>query len=45
MKEELVWVDDYNNIVPEERATHLIIRELNDEGELTRETFVTLDPL
>ena len=43
MREELIWLDDNWKITSEKRATQLIIREVNEDGTLKTETFVTLD--
>lgn len=44
MTDELIWLDDKRKIVSEEKATQLIIREVNSKGVMIRETFVSLDP-
>ena len=39
---EMIFLDDNNNIVPEEKATHCVIRECKKDGTLVAETFGTL---
>lgn len=39
MKKEVIFLDKDKNIVPEEKATRVVIRETNKKGELMRETF------
>lgn len=43
MKNEIVYFDNDNHIVDEEKATKAIIRELDENGNLVRETFGTID--
>lgn len=40
MKSEIFYLDDDNNIVSEENATHAIIREYDKSGNLVRENFM-----
>ncbi len=39
-KNEIVYLDDNNNIVEKEVATHAIIREYDENGNLINETFM-----
>lgn len=40
MKSEIFYLDDDNNIVSEENATHAIIREYDKSGNLVKENFM-----
>lgn len=42
-KSEIIYLDDNRNIVPKEKATKAIIRELDSDGNLVREIFGTID--
>lgn len=39
---EMIFLDDNNNIVPEEKATRGVIRECRKDGTLVAETFCSL---
>ena len=43
LKSEISYLDDNNNIVDEEHATHAIVRELDENGNLVRETFLVVN--
>ena len=40
MKSEIFYLDDDNNIVSQENATHAIIREYDKSGNLVNENFM-----
>lgn len=42
-KVETVYLDDDNNIVEPEKATRGVIRELDENGDLVRETWGTFE--
>ena len=42
-KVETVYLDDNNNIVEPEKATKGVIRELDENGDLVRETWGTFE--
>lgn len=42
-KVETVYLDDNNNIVASEKATRGVIRELDENGNLVRETWGTIE--
>ena len=41
---EIIFLDDYNNIVPEKKATQCVIRECKKDGTLVAETFGSIAP-
>lgn len=44
-REKLIYMDDNNNIVPEEKATQVHVQKFNRKGILILESWVELDPL
>lgn len=44
-KIETVYLDDDNNIVEPEKATRGVIRELDENGDLVRETWGTFEKI
>ena len=44
-KVETVYLDDDNNIVEPEKATRGVIRELDENGDLVRETWGTFEKI
>lgn len=44
-REKLIWMDNNNNVVPEDKATQVHVQELNRKGEVIIESWVELDPL
>lgn len=40
--EEIIYLDNEDNIVTSDKATHAILRKTNEKGELIEETFLDI---
>lgn len=45
MKSDILFLDDNDNVVEQDQATHAIVRDYDEVGNLIKETFAKIGPM